>query len=128
LALALYLALSLSADDFSAHGCPLRQSPPSLDTDRLRQDSKKGVSSLVTRRTQRLARGYGESRSGGHYDGLGLGFLYRWGRRSHCRSYFLGYGRIRGNGGLVVHASVSRFFMGNLFQLFLGRGSPNFAT
>src|SRR5438552_4152928 len=90
-------------------------------------DSEKGLSSLAILRTQRLARGYGERSSGGHYDGLGLGFLHGRGRRSHCGSYFLGYDRIRVNSGLVVHASVSRFFMGNLFQLLLGCGSPNFA-
>src|SRR5206468_8273833 len=104
-----YLALSFSADDFSAHGRPSRQSRPSLDTDRLRQDSEKGLSSLAILRTQRLARGYGERSSGGHYDGLGLGFLHGRGRGSNCGGYSLGYDRIGANSGLVVHASVSRF-------------------
>src|SRR5881397_2121566 len=40
----------------------------------------------------------------------------------------LGFCTGGGAAGLVVHASVSRFFMGNLFQLLLGCGSPNFAT
>jgi hypothetical protein len=128
LALTLYLSLSFSADDFSTHGCPFRQSPPSSHTDRLRQGSEEGLTSLAILGTQCLARTYGKSSSGGYHDGLGLGFLYGRRCRSHCGSYLLGCNRIRVNGGLVVHASFSRFFTGDLFKLLLGGRSSNFPS